>query len=65
MANPDQYRDAIISLVAEDAKHSAELFGPDFTVNITGIDGQVAWSQISSTEVFLYIPYRLTITPRR
>ena len=65
VANPDQYRDAIISLVAEDAKHSAELFGPDFTVNITGIDGQVAWSQISSTDVFLYIPYRYTIVPRR
>ena len=65
VANPDQYRDAIIRLVAEDAKHSAELFGPDFTINITGIDGQVAWSQISSTEVFLYIPYRYTIVPRR
>jgi hypothetical protein len=65
VVNPDQYRDAIISLVAEDAKHSAALFGPDFTVNITGIDGQVAWSQISSTEVFLYIPYRYTIVPKR
>ena len=51
--------------MAEDAKHSAALFGPDFTLNITGIDGQVAWSQISSTEVFLYILYRYTIVPKR
>jgi hypothetical protein len=65
VVNPDQYRDSIIGLVAEDAKHSAALFGPDFTVNITGIDGQVAWSQISSTEVFLYIPYRYTIVPKQ
>jgi hypothetical protein len=65
VVNPDQYRDAIVSLVAQDAKHAAALFGPDFTVNVTGIDGQVAWSQISSTEVFLYIPYRYTIVPRQ
>jgi len=65
VVNPDQYRDAIISLVAEDARHNAALFGPDFTFNITGIDGQVAWSQISSTEVFLYIPYRYSIVPKQ
>lgn len=65
VANPDQYRDAIVSLVAEDARHNAALFGPDFTFTITGIDGQVAWSQISSTEVFLYIPYRYTIVPKQ
>ena len=65
VVNPDQYRDAIISLVAEDARHNAALFGPDFTFNVTGIDGQVAWSQISSTEVFLYIPYRYSIVPKQ
>jgi hypothetical protein len=65
VVNPDQYRDAIISLVAEDARHTASLFGPDFTVNVTGIDGQVAWSQVSGTEVFLYIPYRYSVVPRQ
>ena len=65
VVNPDQYRDAIVSLVAENARHNAELFGPDFTFSITGIDGHVAWSQISSTEVFLYIPYRYTIVPKQ
>lgn len=65
VANPDQYRDAIIGLVADDAKHSAALFGPDFTINISGIDGQVAWSQVSGTEVLLYIPYRYTIVPKQ
>lgn len=64
VVNPDQYRSAIISLVAEDAKQTAALFGPNFTFNVTGIDGQVAWSQVSTTEVFLYIPYRYVIIPK-
>lgn len=64
IVNPDQYREAIIKLVADDAQHSASLFGPNFTFNISGIDGQVGWSQVSSTEVFLYIPYRYAIVPK-
>ena len=62
--NPDQYRDQIMSLVADDAKHSAALFGPGFTYNIAGIDLPVMWSQVSSTEVFLFLPYRYNINPR-
>ena len=62
--NPDQYRDQIMSLVAADAKHSAALFGPGFTYNIAGIDLPVMWSQVSSTEVFLFLPYRYNINPR-
>ena len=64
VVNPDQYRDAIIKLVAADAANTASLFGPNFTFNVTGIDGQVGWSQVSTTEVFLYIPYRYVIFPK-
>jgi hypothetical protein len=64
IVNPDQYRDAIVKLVAEDARHNAGIFGQDFAFNISGIDGQVAWSQVSSTDVFLYLPYRYTIVPK-
>jgi hypothetical protein len=63
--NPDQYRSRIITLVAQDAKEQAAIFGPDFTVQATGIDGQVFWSQISASDVFLYIPYRYTILPKK
>lgn len=63
--NPDQYRDDIVRLVAEEAKRNAAIFGPDFTFSLTGIDGQLAWSQVSSSEVMLYIPYRYTILPKR
>jgi len=64
IVNPDQYREAVIKLVAADAQHAADLFGPSFTFNISGIDGQISWSQVSSAEVFLYIPYRYAIVPK-
>jgi len=64
IVDPDQYRDAIVQLVAQDARHNAGIFGPDFTFNISGIDGSVSWSQVSSTDVFLYLPYRYTIVPK-
>lgn len=65
VVDPDQYRDAIVRLVAADAKHNASIFGAEFTFNATGIDGQVAWSQVSPTDVFLYIPYRYNIVPKQ
>ncbi|HEX8481036.1 MAG TPA: hypothetical protein VF650_03955 [Allosphingosinicella sp.] len=64
IVDPDQYRDAIVQLVARDARHNAGIFGPDFTFNISGIDGAVSWSQVSSTDVFLSLPYRYTIVPK-
>ena len=64
IVNPDQYRDAIVTLVAENARHYAAMFGPDYAVQVSGIDGQVLWSQISGTDVFLYVPYRYTILPK-
>lgn len=64
IVDPDQYRDAIVQLVAQDAKHNAAIFGPEFTFNISGIDGAVSWSQVSSTDVFLSVPYRYTIVPK-
>lgn len=62
--NPDQYRDAIVRQVADHANRYAAMFGPDYRVSVSGIDGQVAWSQVSGTEVFLYIPYRYSIVGR-
>ncbi len=62
--NPDQYRSAIVKLVAENAREQAAMFGADYAVQVSGIDGQVFWSQVSNTDVFLYIPYRFTIVPK-
>jgi len=64
IVNPDQYRDQIVQLVADSARHYSAMFGPDYGVQVTGIDGQVSWSQVSPTEVFLYVPYSYTVVPR-
>ena len=62
--NPDQYRDQVLKLVAEDARHNAALFGPEFTFNVSGTDLPIVWTQVSSTEVFLFVPYRYNINPK-
>ena len=62
--DPDQYRGPIVKLVAENARMQAAVFGPEYAVQVSGIDGQVFWSQVSDSEVFLYVPYRYTIVPK-
>ena len=64
IVNPDQYRDVIVKLVADHARAQAAAFGPGYAVQVSGIDGQVAWSQVGAGDVFLYLPYRFTIVPR-
>lgn len=64
IVNPDQYRDTIVKLVAEHANRYAAMFGPDYRVSVSGIDGQVQWSQVSGTEVFLYVPYNYSIVSK-
>lgn len=62
--NPDQYRDQIVQLVAKEALKNANFFGAGYGVNISGLDQQLKWSQVSGTEVFLYIPYRFNVQPK-
>ncbi len=62
--NPDQYRDQIVKLVSAESLKYARFFGDDYGVEVNGLDGQLAWSQASGSEVFLYIPYRFSIKPK-
>ncbi|MEO7914450.1 MAG: TonB-dependent receptor [Novosphingobium sp.] len=62
--DPDQYRDEVVKLVAENAKRYASYFGPDYGVEVGGLNEQLAWTQVSNTQVFLYIPYRFSIKPK-
>ena len=62
--NPDQYRGEIVRLVAAEALKSAAAFGPDYGVEVQGLNEQLSWAQASATEVFLYIPYRFTVRPK-
>jgi hypothetical protein len=61
---PDQYRGAIIDLVAADARATAAKLGPDYAVEVKGLDRGVEWSRASLTEVLLYLPYSYTVVPK-
>ena len=65
VVKPDQYRDEIVGLVADDARKTSQRFGADYGVEAKGIDRQVEWSRAGLTDVFLYIPYQITVVPKR
>lgn len=60
---PDQYRGQILDLIAADARSIAQRFGPDQRVEAQGLDRPVEWRRAGVTEVFLYIPHRMTFRP--
>ena len=62
IVKPDQYRDEIYRRVSEGAKQAVSFYGPDYGVDVTGLDRAIAWTQVSNTEVFLYVPYSFSIT---
>lgn len=64
IVNPDQYRTEIIRLVAAEGLKISKAFGPDYGVEVQGLNEQLSWAQASATEVFLYIPYRFTVRPK-
>ena len=63
IVGPEQYRAAVIAKVADDAKRTAALFGPDYAVRIEGLQHPIAWYQKGPLDLALYIPYVLTVAP--
>lgn len=61
---PDKYRSDINRLIATDANEQAGKFGANYAVEVEGLNRPVEWSRASLTDVFLYIPYKLTVVPR-
>lgn len=62
---PDQYRPQIVQAVADDARAMAACFGTDYAVEARGIERPVEWTRAGLTDVLLYIPYQLTVVPKR
>lgn len=62
---PDQYRGAIIDLVAVDAAKAVAKFGPGYAVTVNGLDRPVEWSRVGLTEVSLYLPVSYSVVPNR
>jgi hypothetical protein len=61
IVNPEQYRDEIYKRIAAGAKHAVSFYGPEYGVDVSGLDRDIAWQQVSNTEVFLYIPYSFSV----
>ncbi|HEY2070771.1 MAG TPA: hypothetical protein VGG48_14545 [Rhizomicrobium sp.] len=60
---PDQYRDALITRIVADSKHTAELFGPGYAITTDGLEHPVTWFQKGPLDLALYIPYVSHIAP--
>ncbi|NBC35738.1 TonB-dependent receptor [Novosphingobium sp. FSY-8] len=65
VVGPDQYRPAISEAIAADARAMAARVGPDYAVQIENLQAPVEWARSGPSEVFLYLPYRLSVLPRR
>ncbi len=64
VVDPEQYRGAIIDLVAKDTGNTSGRFGAGYGVEVTGLDKPVQWKRASLTEVQLYLPSESKVRPR-
>lgn len=64
IVNPEQYRDEIYRRIAAGVQRAGGFYGPDYAADVTGLDREIAWAQVSNTEVFLYIPYGFVVTKK-
>lgn len=64
LVGPDRFRGEILDIIAADAKAISARLGPDYGVEIKGLDRPVEWSRAGLTEVFLYVPYNMVVRPK-
>lgn len=63
--NPAQYRTPILAAIAADARTTSATFGEGYAVDVEGMSNRVTWCQSGPLELSLFIPYKMTVTPRR
>jgi len=64
IVGPDKYRVQIADKVMEDARALSAKMGSDFAVTIEGLNMPVLWTRAGSSELMLYVPYKLVIVPK-
>lgn len=64
VVGPDKFRGEILDLIAADAKAISARLGPDYGVEIRGVDQPVEWARAGLTDVFLYVPYSMVVRPK-
>lgn len=65
VVGPDSYRQKIAAVIAEDARMLAQTVGEGYAVEIEGLNMPVQWTRAGASDVLLYIPYKLTVVPKR
>lgn len=63
IVGPERNRDALIGLIAADAKTTVAQFGPGYGYALDGLQHPIAWYQEGPLDLALYITYKLEITP--
>jgi hypothetical protein len=62
--NPQAYRGEVVKAIADEARRYAAMFGPDYGIEIRGLDSELFFKQASETEVFLFIEHNFVIRPK-
>ena len=62
IVNPEQYRDEIYKRIAAAVTRAGGFYGPEYGAEVTGLDRELAWEQVSNTDVFLYVPYSFVVS---
>jgi hypothetical protein len=63
--SPRQYRPQVLAAIGKDANDAAAAVGPDYRVELTGLERPIQWTRSGPLELALYIPYALTVRPAR
>ena len=63
--NPEQYRDELYRRIATGAQHALGFYGPGYGLDVTGLDRAVAWKQVGTADLFVYIPYGFSVETGR
>lgn len=62
--SPSQYRYELVADIAQDARRVAQAFGPDYFVDVDGLEAPIVFYQTGELELTLYIPYGFDVTKR-
>lgn len=63
LVQPERYRAALLAKIADNAKQTAQIFGPGYDARIEGLQRQIQWYQSGPLDLALYIPFSLTVAP--
>lgn len=64
LSNPEQYHAPLVTQITSEGRGISAQLGEGYGINVTGLEGQVAWRRTGELELTLFLPYTLTVVPR-